>query len=352
MVREYFLGGNTSKGFFSYYDYLADAESFNKIYIIKGGPGTGKSTTMKEVGKWGENKGFDVDYIHCSSDPNSLDGVIIKDIKIAMVDGTSPHVVDPKNAGVVETIVNMGEFWNEKKLREKKNEIIHLNKDISKYFNQAYNYLEAAGKLMPGNRICPDKVGALEIAEHIVSGLPKSKINKIGCVRKLFSEAITPEGLVSYASGFKYKNKFVLKAEISAGSSAVQEIIYKRLIEKGYDTELFYSPFDPENEIRHIVVPEADLCILTSDFMSFVDEKNAEIIDVDDYMEQKTFTADYLKSKLLIITLFQRAVKKITMAKKLHDDLEECYVPCIDFNEMEKRRSKILSELEELAQQL
>ncbi len=69
MNREYFLGGNTTEGFFSYYEYLADAEEFNKTYIIKGGPGTGKSTTMKAVGKWGEEHGFDVDYVHCSSDP-------------------------------------------------------------------------------------------------------------------------------------------------------------------------------------------------------------------------------------------------------------------------------------------
>lgn len=349
MIREYFLGGNTSKGFFSYYDYLADSENFNKIFIIKGGPGTGKSTTMKEVGSWGEKKGFDVDYIHCSSDPNSLDGVIIKDIGVAMVDGTAPHIVDPRNVGVVESIVNMGDFWDESKLKEKKDEIISLNKQISKYFNQAYNYLEAAGKLMPGNRISPDKEGAMEIADHIVSGIPKSKLNKIGSVRKLFSEAITPEGLVSYASGFNYKNKFVLKSEVSAGASVVQDEIYKKIIDKGYDVELFYSPFDPENEIRHIIVPEAELCILTSDFMSFIDENNAEIIDVDEYMEQKTFGADFLKSKLLIITLFQRAVKKISMAKHLHDELEKCYIPCINFDEMKKKREKILNELEKIA---
>ena len=350
MIREYFLGGNTSEGFFSYYDYLADGESFNKIYIIKGGPGTGKSTTMKEVGKWGEKKGFDVDYIHCSSDPNSLDGVIIKNIGVAMVDGTAPHIVDPKNAGVVESIVNMGDFWDENKLKEKKNEIIDLNRQISKYFNQAYNFLEAAGKLMPGNRINPDKEGALEIAEHIVSGISKNSSNKIGSVRKLFSEAITPEGLVSYASGFKYKNRFVLKSEISTGAGVVQELIYKKIIEKGYDIELFYSPFDPKNEVRHIVIPEAETCILTSDFMSFIEEKDAEIVDIDEYMEQKTFGADFLKSKLLIITLFQRAVKKISMAKKLHDDLEKCYVPCVDFKQMEVCRAKILKEIEEFAQ--
>ena len=169
-------------------------------------------------------------------------------------------------------------------------------------------------------------------------------------MRKLFSEAITPEGLVSYASGLNYNNKFVLKSEISTGAGAVQEIVYKKIVDKGYDVELFYSPFDPENEIRHIVVPEAKLCILTSDFMSFIEEKDAELIDIDEYMEQKTFGADFLKSKLLIITLFQRAVKKISIAKKLHDDLEKCYIPCIDFQLMEQKRKEILNEIEQFAQ--
>ena len=41
--REYFLGGNTAKGFFSYYDYLMRQEDAATIYCIKGGPGTGKS---------------------------------------------------------------------------------------------------------------------------------------------------------------------------------------------------------------------------------------------------------------------------------------------------------------------
>jgi len=107
MARHYFLGGNTPQGFYSYYDYLIDSEKVKKVYVIKGGPGTGKSTLMKSAAAWGEDNGYEVDYLHCSSDPSSLDGVII-DGDIAMVDGTSPHIVDPKNPGCVETIVNMG----------------------------------------------------------------------------------------------------------------------------------------------------------------------------------------------------------------------------------------------------
>ena len=51
-VREFFPGGNTSLGFFSYYDYLVPPDA-TRIMIIKGGPGVGKSSFMKALaGSW------------------------------------------------------------------------------------------------------------------------------------------------------------------------------------------------------------------------------------------------------------------------------------------------------------
>jgi len=37
--------------FFSYYDYILGQEEANRIICIKGGPGVGKSTFMKKIGK-------------------------------------------------------------------------------------------------------------------------------------------------------------------------------------------------------------------------------------------------------------------------------------------------------------
>ena len=45
-IRHMFPGGNTSQGFFSYYDYILGQEEANRIICIKGGPGVGKSTFM------------------------------------------------------------------------------------------------------------------------------------------------------------------------------------------------------------------------------------------------------------------------------------------------------------------
>lgn len=92
-IRHLFPGGNTSLGFFSYYSNIITQEEADRLIIIKGGPGVGKSTFMKKVGEAMLDKGYDVEFLHCSSDNNSLDGIKIPDLRIAFIDGTAPHAV-------------------------------------------------------------------------------------------------------------------------------------------------------------------------------------------------------------------------------------------------------------------
>ena len=47
--RHMFPGGNTSKGFFSYYDFVLPQEKAKRILILKGGPGVGKSSFMRKL---------------------------------------------------------------------------------------------------------------------------------------------------------------------------------------------------------------------------------------------------------------------------------------------------------------
>ena len=46
-IRRMFPGGNTSEGFYSYFDNILGRDA-NRLYILKGGPGTGKSTIMRK----------------------------------------------------------------------------------------------------------------------------------------------------------------------------------------------------------------------------------------------------------------------------------------------------------------
>jgi len=100
-----FPGGNTAYGFHSFYDYIIEPDA-TRIFVIKGGPGVGKSTFMRKIGETLLEQGFDCEYHCCSSDNGSLDGLVIPAIRVALLDGTAPHVVDPKNPGAVDEITS------------------------------------------------------------------------------------------------------------------------------------------------------------------------------------------------------------------------------------------------------
>ena len=63
--------------------------------VLKGGPGVGKNTFMREIGRCMEAAGAPVEYLWCSGDPDSLDGVVLPSIRCAVVDGTAPHGMAP-----------------------------------------------------------------------------------------------------------------------------------------------------------------------------------------------------------------------------------------------------------------
>ena len=112
-ILNYYAGGNTARGFYSLYE--SNLEGLDRVFILKGGPGTGKSTMIKKLGQRWNEAGFDIEYLHCSSDTGSVDGLIIRSIGVGIVDGTAPHVIEPTAPGAIEEYINLGEAWDSKK---------------------------------------------------------------------------------------------------------------------------------------------------------------------------------------------------------------------------------------------
>jgi chromosomal replication initiation ATPase DnaA len=59
--RHFFPGGNTSQGFYSFYHYLVKP-TVKRKFILKGGPGVGKSHLMKQIGTHFLDKGQSIEY--------------------------------------------------------------------------------------------------------------------------------------------------------------------------------------------------------------------------------------------------------------------------------------------------
>ena len=147
-IPAWFLGANSPKGYYSKFDQLFLNAPEGKCFLIKGGPGTGKSTMLKKITSVLEEKGLSTELIYCSADTESLDAVITSDGKITAVDATLPHAVEPKFPGIYETVVSLSDFWDEKKLCEHGKEISLLFDSNRRLHEESRRYLTAAASLL------------------------------------------------------------------------------------------------------------------------------------------------------------------------------------------------------------
>ena len=143
MNCQYFLGAYSAKGFFSLYDGFCRDEG-DYLSIIKGGPGTGKSGFMRRIGKAAERAGFDVEYVLCSGDSASLDGVYIPSLHRGWMDGTSPHAADPNAFGADGDYVDLSHFCRTPLGKTEADAARELYKGYKGQYAAAYRFLAAA----------------------------------------------------------------------------------------------------------------------------------------------------------------------------------------------------------------
>ncbi|MFZ5354236.1 MAG: hypothetical protein ACOZCL_16160 [Bacillota bacterium] len=332
-----FPGGNTSKGFYSFYDHIIPIDA-KRIFVIKGGPGVGKSSLMKAVAEEFLAKGYDVEKHYCSSDNNSLDGLVIPNANIALIDGTAPHIVDPKTPGAVDEIINLGEFWNEEGMIKHKQEILNCNKGVRDFFYSAYHYLAAAKEMQDDIDDAIDfavdrakfNQMLLELKSEVVDGT--DVMERAGKIRHLFDTAITPDGVVDYIDTIITKRHecYYLKGEHAKGSSEILSKFAEALCIRGYDVELYHQPLNPDR-LNTLVVDELDLAVTVnpkleaSAYMIVNLDNNIVKNKLKDKQEMLTIDREMLK------TMLDEAVVRIGKAKKLHDVMETYYISNMDF---------------------
>lgn len=351
--RDLFPGGNTSKGFYSFYRYILPQEEANKIICLKGGPGTGKSSFMKKIGAYFSNLGYSLEYHHCSSDNTSLDGVLIKELNVAILDGTSPHVVDPITPGAVDEIANLGTALDMNLLSKNKKELISINKEIGKTFKRAYRFLGAARSVhedwstLNYESLNSYKVNAF--INDIKAQILTSSKSGFGGERHLFGTAFTPNGIITYNKDLSSNiNKlYALKGGPGFGKTDILRFIGSEAQKLGYFVEYLHDPLIPER-IENIIIPQLSTGIFTTNEISRI-SYDCTTYDMKDLcstsiLSSRKSEVEYDKATFDI--LVDKALSCIKKAKSLHDELETYYIKAMDFSIVDSIYNETLKKIE------
>ncbi len=328
-----FAGANSSRGFFSHYQYLA-MDSLNRVFILKGGPGTGKSTIIQKVSR---NYPCSLEKYHCTAASDSLDGLFIPSQQVSIIDGTSPHTIDPHLPGAVQQVIDLGRYWDEKVLIAQRKKIQDLVAEKANRYKAAYGWLAVAGGLadqvqqLERTRV---KLNAREIAAHIKEYI--STPSK-GIIRHAFATGITADGFVSFLPSLKVKHSFALVGGNRAFNSLVLVEISRHLSLHHIPALYLYCGLQPQH-LEHIYIP-GELAIFSSHQPHLVKGIDGE------------FGPEYTGPSELesqVSNYIERAIDDMAKAAKLHSQLEEVYRSGMDYSEIARLPEKIVSDIENL----
>lgn len=341
-VRHFFLGANSQYGFYSLYDQFAAAPQ-DRLHIIKGGPGTGKSTFMKRIGKAAEDRGMEVEYIRCSGDPDSLDGVYIPALRHGWADGTAPHILEPKHFGIDGTYVDLGRFCRTEALASSAEDIIQTTAAYRQCYQKAYTYLEAVGKLTN------DTIPCSPAAMLRIRNRARSKIKKeLSCVIggsappvKRFLSAISCKGRYFLTETYNLLcNRFC----ILESHHGLEQVFFEEILCEANKRHIFYilcpSPLNP-HIIESILFPQLKLCFTAYDY-DFRGKKNT--LHLDSHIEELD-KKELKKKEKLRCQLMDTAVSHLSEAKQLHDRLESYYRPALDTDALNDFTTRTLDSL-------
>lgn len=348
-VRKLFPGGNTSVGSYPLFDYIIP-ENVNRIFCLKGGPGVGKSSMMKKISKEFVDNGYDVELFYCTSDPSSLDGVVIKELGVVLLDGTAPHIVDPKNPGAIDEIVNLGEYWNLEGIEKDKDDIIACNKDIGNSFKRAYKFLSSAApiyrdieeKYVDSMDFGKVNLATANLIDNLFKDINSTDVYKPA--RHLFGTAITPIGHIDYADSMlvNAKKVYYLDGEIGTGKTTLLKKVYEKAVEKGMSVEVYHYPLIPE-KIETVLINDLGVAITTSSI--FKDEETINLNEFVDEIKLAPYKEEVEFDKKLLDELINYAILNLKRAKSKHDVIEAYYVPNMNFDEIDKLKDELIQRI-------
>lgn len=348
----YFVACNSKNGFFSYYKECFEDSRIRRLFAIKGGPGTGKSRFMRDVAEYGAAQGCEVEHIYCSSDPDSLDGVILDrgdGFCVALLDATAPHVYEPSRVGVRDEMVNLGAFWDHAALARQEREIEALNAAKRAAYQRAYHHLAALGEMLavrdgllrPFVRIDAIEAYAAKLLREISTGRGHT-------VRHTLMRSLGMCGEVGLFGLQDRVKRFILIDDCHGVAGYLTAAALKIAEQRRQPVRISHDPIDPD-VIDAIFFEDLGILLTTRDLGGLISPDKR--VGVRRFLEAtKTANLRVAVSGAARVRrqLFQEAFAAFRAVREAHFGLEAIYSATMDFSAKENFTKSFCKELFDL----
>lgn len=350
-LARFFLSANTPQGFLSTFDRLYNAKDGWRAYILTGGPGTGKSTLIKNVGEAFEAQGFDVEYIQSCFYNSCVDAVAIHSIKTCLIDGDQGNI-KLEYPGVSETFINLGDFWDEKKLIPSRDKIMMFTARIASSNERADRFLAAASGIITDT--CRLVLEHMDLArlETYAAHLAKRDFpdnDHQGVETQRFLTAISPDGLVSLFDYLPsiYNRIYVIEDEYGVGRLLISKL-RSAALSSGNDVISCPCPIFPDGKPEHLLIPGISTAFITSGPYHRYTGSAFRHIHIRRFLDREAIK---LKKQRISFNrkaareLINEAVLLLADARSSYDMIKSFYTEAMDFDAVDKLTQSLIDKI-------
>lgn len=340
----FFLGSITPTGFVSYTESLYDAAESWQVYILKGGPGTGKSTFLQRVSKAFSTNGDTVEAFHCSADPASLDAIRSADRRLLVIDGTAPHTMDPTCWETCEHLLPLCQSIRLDKLRQESTTVYRLTDEKQRHYRLCRRYLQAAERHLAENRrlqkstLNTDKI--CRMAQRLAKIEWGAPTGTVGTAVIRYLTALTPDGCLTLYDTLQAvcPRIYVIEDEHGATATLLLEELKSRAIADGYDVWVCPSPLFSTPQPIHLILPTLGVGFTVSNRFHAVDFPVYRRIHSSRFENDNgEYRARLLFNRRAATEMIAAATDAITQAHVTHSRLESLYRNAMDWPSHEMR---------------
>ena len=337
-----FIGMNTRSGFRSVKNGIIDEKELKRTYIIKGGPGTGKSTLMRTVSDRFENDKIPVSRFLCSSDPDSLDAVLINN-SVLFIDGTAPHVKEMKYPGACSEAICLSNFWSRDKLSAFRDEIVELTDGKTELFSRVYRIIHSINTLYLSAINDVGNCYLRKESEAAANRLTRNITIPVKKASEYLVRSFGMKGAVRLDTLEKHAETIIKLRDYYGTGYIFMEDLFKSLKEKGigflYSTEPMM-----EDKVTDIFVPEKNILFTTEDVENAEKTINTErFIDI---IKLRSCRGSVRLSVKCANELFKDAEALMKEIAIKHFRLEELYGAAMNFDAIGEYTKLLIKDVE------
>lgn len=355
----YFAHGNTARGV--HFLYKSAFDGLNKIFVLTGPQGTGKSTVIQSLADSLLDKGLHVQCFHSPLRPEELDGIILTELKVGIVDGRVCKGISEDNGAGEIVFIHFGEAFDNSLILP---EHFITIEDLKGKLDQAY--LKAYETFVTALRIHDewekyyienmDFTKADQIAQDLIQELYAGyESDTPTAPRHLFFGAATPRGAFDFIQSLtaQLERRIFIKGRAGSGKSTLLKKLASAAEEKGIEVQVFHCGFDP-NSLDMLIFPKLRTAIFdsTAPHEYFPDRDGDEILDM--YTRtiapgtDEAYAAEIADIKERYSAKMKEATSHLAEAEAIDSQIKAYYVAATNFSIVEKLHLQLQSELNEL----